>query len=243
VAAPIFAAETPNAAGKTPYVLITTDGHRIDAMEKPVVEAGSAKIHLSPTGQLTLYPAKMIDWPATEKFNAPPPEPMTRPAASAAPALTPPITETAGVTVSKDGKVVELKLIGGGHPTATVSGEPPQGGEKPGTPAEGASPGRPADPNAAAGVIAALAREYSDLRRVHEENVASRSKLEAEIADLEAKSANAAPSGLNYSETPTQKAIAQARASLQAVNDQISRLDTRMNEVRARAIDLGGNLE
>jgi len=209
-------------------------------MEKPAVKGERVQIHLSPGGQLASFRAKLIDWPATERFNAPP-----APAPKPAPAPEPVVTTlgstlTAG-TVTTTGGILQLKLIGGGHAQAITSvdgsGAQDSGGEG------AAAPAKPTDPNATAGALAGLTREFADLKSTRDEAAASKASVEAQIADLQSRSANAAPAGVNYNESPTQKALAQAKETLQALSDQIALIEKRMSAVRARAIDLGGSIE
>lgn len=213
-------------------MLITTDGHRIDVMEKPVAQGERIRLHLAPGGEMALYPSKLIDWPATEKFNAPPPPPAPKPAPTAEPAVAPALGGATAGEVSKSGGVLELKLIGGGRARATVPGE-------------GAAPAgaRPADPNAAAGLLAALGREMADLRNVQAGLAASKARLEGELAQLQARAAKAPPQGLSNYESPTQKAIELTQQQLHEASDQLATVEKRISDIRTRAIDAGGSLD
>jgi len=212
-------------------------------MEKPgAPERDKVRIHLAPAGQAADYPAKSIDWAATEKFNAPRPSPEPRPAAPSPEAGTPAFTPVQGASLSRNGKVLELKLIGSGHfKTSTASQVSSEAAE--GASTQGASGARPTDPNAAAGMLASLGREMADLRRVQADLTASRASLQDQLAQLQAKAANAPPQGLSDYQSPTQKAIEQTNTQIQAVEERLAPIEKRIGEIRARAIDLGGSVD
>jgi hypothetical protein len=241
IAPAVLAALDPQGPQKAPYVLITTDGHSIDVTEKPEGRTDRVLIHLAPAGQAAFYPAKMIDWAATEKFNAPLPVPVS-PSAGAKPgAETPSFTPVQGATVTRNGKVLELKLIGNGHFKASTATESGAGDE--GASAQGASGSKPPDPNAAAGLLASLAREMADLKGVQKGLLASKASLEDQLAQLQAKAANAPPQGLSDYQSPTQKAIDQAKEQIQAVEERLAPIERRIADIRAKAIDLGGSAD
>ncbi len=210
-----------------PYVIITRDGHRIDAMEKPEVGEGRARIRLAPRGTLSFYPADSIDWGATEKFNAPLPAPEAASAAAAGAKVAP---EPAPV---EPGKVIEMKIIGSARPVAAAA----TAGEAPAA----LAPAVPSDPNEVAALLATLAREFANLKKIQQDLSDSRTKLEQEVSSLEVRAAKEAPvGGIQAYESPTRKAIDRARADLQALAERLSPVETRLNEIRVRIVELGG---
>ncbi|HZE88664.1 MAG TPA: hypothetical protein VE404_03905 [Verrucomicrobiae bacterium] len=224
---------------KPAYSLITADGHRIDVTEKPVPQGEKVILKLFPSGDSAVYPAKAIDWPATERFNAPPPS-AAAPAPQASPAAgTPEVTAPGrGRSATRSDGVLSLKLVGGGHARATKSPENAAPGEAAPAPS-GATPAKPADPKETASLLATLAKEMADLKQVQSGFVANKERLSADLAALEAKAANAPPAGLNNYESPTKKAIDDLRAQIQAVDDQLEPIERRMQEIRVRQSELG----
>lgn len=215
----LLASFTLGAAEEAGYVLVTRDGHRIDAREKPAVEEGMVRIRLHPSGMLTVLHTDRIDWPATERFNenrAPAPAPPgKRPEPGReAPAAGPGDVKEMKITGSKFGQVRE--------------------------------PAPAVEPDAAKGAarLAGLQREFQNLQRNYDSAVQSRDSLRRQIAGLEAKVArDPEPSGVQEYKSPSRKALDEARASLQTVEARVGVLESRMNEVRFQAVMLGGSVD
>ncbi|MBI3449702.1 MAG: hypothetical protein HY049_12405 [Acidobacteria bacterium] len=207
--------------------------------EKPSPQGEKVLLKLFPSGDTAVYPAKAIDWPATERFNAPPP-PKAAPAPQASPAAGTPdvVTPGRGRSATRSDGVLSLKLVGGGHARVTTSAE----GASPESPApapSGAPAAKPADPKETASLLASLAKEMADLKQVQSGFAASRERLSGDLAALEAKAANAPPAGLSNYESPTKKAIEDLRAQIRAVDDQLGPIERRMQEIRVRQSELG----
>ncbi len=143
LAAGLVAAEdSPPDEKPAPWVLITKDGHRIDALARPERRDGRALIRLSPRGQLTSVPEASIDWDASERYNAP------RPAAPPAPAEEEVLEEQVVVPPEAAGEVepVEMTIIGSKVTAAPIESEAPgdaEAGEaeaREGSPDAGAAP-------------------------------------------------------------------------------------------------------
>lgn len=54
-----------------PFVVITISGGPIDSFDKPHTTGKMASFRVCPAGRTVTYPAKDVDWAATEKANAP----------------------------------------------------------------------------------------------------------------------------------------------------------------------------
>jgi BMFP domain-containing protein YqiC len=216
-----------------PYVLITKDGHRIDTLEKPAVEGEQVRVRLSPGGQLALVPVASIDWEATEEYNAPPPTPVSKPQPAPPPKPEVPAVEQE----ASPGQVREIRIIGSKIAAALDS-------EAGGAAGTGGSDAQAADPNQAANTLASLTREMASLTRRHQAALQSRSRLEQEVASLEAKASKEPPaSSVQSYESRTQKALARARSSLRSLLGEIGTLESRMNEIRFQALMLGGSVD
>lgn len=217
-----------------PYVVITRDGHRIDAMEKPAVEGDRVRIRLSPGGQLAVLPAESIDWEATEKYNAA----RAKPAVPAPEAAAPSTLPAAGKT---PGKPIKFEIIGGRQPVVTGAAESVE--KAPAPAAETPAP-VVVDEEKRASMLAALSREIENLRGRHREAVARRSTVQRRVADLE-RSAGRRPeqSGVQEYESPSQRELARLRSELQTLQGQIATLERRMQQIRGQAIELGASLD
>lgn len=76
LAALALASSGPLSAADHPYLVVTTTGETVKALQKPSVQGKLATILLFPDGNRTTLAASKIDWPATERANAgPPPTP------------------------------------------------------------------------------------------------------------------------------------------------------------------------
>lgn len=58
-----------------PYVLVTTAGERVGSLDRPHHDGKAVKFRLCANGTLTVYGARDVDWPATERANASGPAP------------------------------------------------------------------------------------------------------------------------------------------------------------------------
>jgi hypothetical protein len=216
-------------------VVITRDGHRVDAMEKPVVEEGRVKIRLAPGGQLAVLFEDSIDWEATERFNAPRPSRAKRPA---------PATGTrAGILQAgaAPGKPVEMRIVGGKRSLATSTDREDAAGGA----AAAAGATADADPAEAARRLAELARQMSNVKTSYDSAVQSRTRLQQRLTELQqaaARNPRTAQPGRDY-ESPSQKALREVQAQLEAANQQITALERRMNDLRFQAIQLGGSID
>jgi hypothetical protein len=217
-----------------PYVVITRDGHRIDAMEKPAVEGDRVRIRLSPSGQLAVVAAASIDWEATEKYSAA----RAKPAVPAPEAAAPSTLPAAGKT---PGKPIKFEIIGGRQPVVTGTGE---SAEKAPSPAAAAAAPTSTDSEKAASMMAALSREMENLRGRHRDAVARRSTIQRRVAELERSAGRRPePSGVQEYESPSQREFARLRSELQALQGQIATLERRMRQIRGKAIELGESLD
>jgi archaellum component FlaC len=241
LAATAALAAGPSAPPDKPYIVITRDGHRIDAMEKPVIEGTHAKVRLAPRGNLALVPADSIDWPATEKYNAPPPASARKPAEERSPAG----SGAAHPSAAEGSGVRELKILGSRHGLVVTAGKPGEGGEV-GLlgiqPASAAAEPRPSqDPNQSAVQLATLSREMDGLKKILQEMNDSKAKQEEEIAKLQEQVSKQPPaSGVQQYESPAQRALDRAHEALKQVEDQIAKIESRMSEIRSQAVQLGG---
>ncbi|HXI02832.1 MAG TPA: hypothetical protein VNI57_06600 [Candidatus Saccharimonadales bacterium] len=230
-------------AKPAPFVVITTDGHRFDAMKQPEKTSGNVKIRLAPTGLLTLYPSDKIDWAATERYNAPQPSPQ------AAQPSGPEDENLAAYAGKKPGAPLEMTIIGtkgaGTVSESSGSGKAGQGteaGSEGG--AEGAAGAEAPSPEKAKDQLQELTREMSALKNTYEGTQRLKSDLESRISDLEAKAAlEPEKSPDEKFQSPVDKALADARQQLQAANDQLSALEQRMNDIRIQAMNLGGAID
>lgn len=207
------------------------------------MEGERVRIRLAPGGALAVLPAGSVDWEATERYNAPPPP------AAARPAPEPPRAEVeapASGAQAPGAGLLKMTIIGKkwGLAAAPPAAEPAAAGDA-AAGGRAAAPAAPANPNqAAASALAMLAREMTGLRAAMQELTASRSRLEEEIAQLEARAAKGSPTdALHAYESPTRRAIERARQNLQAVQDQIARIEGRMSEIRYQAVQAGGTVE
>jgi hypothetical protein len=216
-------------------MIITTDGHSIQAIAKPVVSGKRATLRLYPYGQPAFLPAGAIDWAATDAYNQPRPEPVKP--VRIDPTLELPEKLPPGVT--RTGGMIELWMSGGGRPSKTKPAEKTQA-----TPAS-VLPLVPKDPIAAAAQITALGNEMQTLKDLQRSLYDSKQRLGQEVARLEAATANDAPiSGVEVpKETPSQKELRRVRDDLKSVDDQIQDVERRMNEIRLQAVDLGGSVD
>lgn len=225
-------------------MVITTDGHRIDATGKPEVEGTRARLKLAPKGSPAVIAAAQIDWAATDKFNA---DLAARRAAEAARAKAAASAKPAAGIVAGAGPSgpVDMKIIGarGGEALPLEGGAAAVPEGAPGEKAVAAK-GAPADPAQAANLLAALNREMGNLKKLHAAALESKDRVERQIADLEAKYANNAErSAVQSLDQPSDRMLSQARASLQTVLEQIAKLESRMNQIRIQAVDVGGSVD
>jgi hypothetical protein len=240
-----------------PYVIITTKGYRIDAMEKPGKEGEMIKVRLSPTGQLAIVPAASIDWAATERYNAPRPtvEKKREPVSTADGAHS--IASAAGAAHAEP---IEMTIIGRKSGRAAVAAEEPgdaSGGMGSGAAGEGSSageagaggdadaaPAKAADPAAVAAQLRELVKQLGQVRESYDGSMKLKGELESRLAELQAKVANEPQaSSVQSYESPSRKALAQVQAQLDAVSSQIPSLEQRMNDIRNRAVELGGSVD
>ncbi len=68
-------------AANAPYVIVTTDGQRLDVLDIPRNTDKTTRFRMYPDGRLSSYPSSRIDWKATDAANAAP----SAPAASTPP--------------------------------------------------------------------------------------------------------------------------------------------------------------
>lgn len=230
-------------AKPAPYVVITTDGHRIDAMQKPEKTSGNVRIRLAPNGLLTLYPADKIDWAATERYNVPQPSPRAQQASGAED------DNLAAYAGKKPGAPLEMTIIGtkgaGTVSESSGSGKAGQGTKagSEGGAGEATGAGAPS-PEKAKQQIDELKREMTALKNTYQGTEKLKTDLESRISDLEAKAALEPDKSPDEKfQSPVDKALADARQQLQAANDQLSALDQRMNDIRIQAMNLGGAID
>ncbi len=235
-----------------PWVVITTDGHRVDALARPERRGGRAFIRLAPHGQLTALPEASIDWEASERFNAPRPAP-----APVAPiAVEEPPTPLAA---SVPGEPVELTIIGAkmrAAPAAPQAGEGGEGGEGggeggseedgegDGEAAKPAAPEAPPDPARIASELAEVRRQLASAQSAYDQANQQVPLLEARLAEIEKKVAlDPRPSPDERYESPSMKALKDVQAQLDAAREQVSGLDRRLNDLRTREMELASGVE
>lgn len=71
----------PAGAARGAYVIVTTDGQRLEVIDPPSSEGKTTRFRLAPAGTLSSLPTARIDWKATEAANAQPAAPAATPTA------------------------------------------------------------------------------------------------------------------------------------------------------------------
>ncbi len=247
----LMAAQVDPFEKPAPWVVITTDGHRVDALARPERRGGRAFIRLAPHGQLTALPEASIDWEASERYNAPRP----------APAPAAPVVEdvpAVPLAASEPGEPVELTIIGAkmrAAPAAPQAGEGGEGGESGEGGEGGAEAAKPTASDAAAGTAPTdKARIATDLAEIRRQIASSQSAydqanqqvpvLEARLAELQQKAALEPRSSPDEKyESPVDRALKDVQAQLDAAREQVSGLDRRLNDLRTREMELASGVE
>jgi len=108
-------------ASACPYVVVTTAGERVGSLDRPSHDGKPLKFRLCPNGTLTVFPARDVDWSATEAANA------AGPAAAATPGLAPVPTKQ---TLSGIAKQMSLRDMDAAVKQNQLSGKIKVGGRE-----------------------------------------------------------------------------------------------------------------
>jgi hypothetical protein len=208
------------------YTIITRDGHRLEVKSRPEVREGQAFVRLMPHGQLAVLRQDKIDWARTDAANPGAP-------GGEAPAIAvtsdEKLVQSTPATESAPSKPREIKIMGGAAPKETAPTKPAT------AVAEGSQAQKDVNKQEA---IIKLQKEYADLAGVRETTLQQKHTHETELAELQAKqTVNAG------GDNPEAKRIRELQDLISQANDQLNKLEIRMNDIRSEAVQLGGSID
>jgi len=196
------------------YTIITRDGHRIEAEAKPEIKGLQAFLRLPPHGKLAMIQEEKIDWALTEAAN--PARPVLAVPADAKLAEKP--------KPAPAGPPIEVRIVGG---ASTSQEEPPKAEEK-----SEAKKIRDQE-----GLIN-LQREYARLQGLRDQAAEQKQLVVSELEELRSQQA-----GYAGDDNSQARRIRELEDRLGGLNQTIDKYETRMNDIRAEAIDLGGSID
>ena len=195
------------------YTVITRDGHTIHAQARPEVRGPQAFMRLSPGGELAVIADGKIDWQRTDALN-----PVTGPIAIPASTMM-----TGGPAPKGTGKPIEMKLYGG--PAARAEAvTPPAGQPQPKT-------------NAAEAIIN-LQKEYAQVTTARDTEAAAKTMMEQELAQLQSREV-----GYASETSANEQRIRELIERISSSGSRINMLDSRLGDIRAEVIQLGGSID
>ncbi len=215
-AATLLAAAIPASA----YTIFTRDGHRIEAAARPEVRGMQAFLRLQPGGRLAVIQEDEIDWERTEAAN-----PMTAPIA---------VRSADTLTGTQPGaeapaRPIEMKITGGA-PVRAQAETPQSAGTQ-------AQPGAPADPAAREAVLG-LQKEFGKIKGLRDEAEKQKADLESQLAALQAQEV-----GQASQDYTAQRKIRELQDRISQMTAHVNKLDSRLVDIRAEALQHGGSVD
>jgi len=203
------------------YSVITRDGHRIEAVAKPEVKGLQAFMRLAPRGNLAVIQEEQIDWARTEAANP-------RPGVIAVPS---------GATLAEGAPApeqpIELKILGGsaGRQAAGSASQ-----EQITDPHQPATPAQPADIHAQDAILA-LQKEYGKISVLRDQALEERKLHETEVAKLRENQVSPASE-----DGPASRRMQELQRLIDDLSDRVSKLETRLDDIRNEVVQHGGTI-
>ncbi len=208
------------------YTVLTLDGHRIEALERPEVIGLQARLRLVPHGLLVVIHEERIDWKATEELNA----------------ASEPQRQILAVPA-------DTVITGGESPAAPAAPAPPQqqapiehkitGSAPVRTPAATAPPDAapPSVTPEALEELARLAEEQSRIMAILEQAMAQKTAIEEEAARI--KNRPEAPASLSSEDIARlrelEKIALQTLESVRAAQERLQQIKVRLDQIKSAA--------
>ncbi|HZI92619.1 MAG TPA: hypothetical protein VFE84_00120 [Patescibacteria group bacterium] len=213
------------------YTVVTRDGHIIQTQARPEIRGLQALMRLTPHGQLAVIQEEMIDWARTDAINPISPAP-------AAISLPDDVKTTQRAPESAPARPIRMKILGN-SPSKSTS-------ETPTTPAETQNAQQTATTEGSADqkkinaqeAIIKLQKEYAQVNGLRASAAEKKQVLEAELADLQSKQV-----GYASEDSSSAKRIRELQQEISAASEEIGRCESRLNDIRAEAVQLGGSID
>ena len=204
------------------YTVITRDGFRIEVKQKPEVRGLQAYMRTEPAGRLVVIQEEKIDWARTRAANGA--ESSPRPLAVRSDET---LVEERGGGAPAQQQPTEIRIIGGKDKTGSKQDE------------SGAATGEagPGEVYASEALIN-LQKEYARLAAMRDQAAERKKALEAELDDLKGRIASYAGQ-----DDPQVKRARQLQDLVDAETRQIGKLESRLGDIRAEAVQLGGAID
>ena len=218
VIATVVAVLTTMSGAALAYTVVTRDGHTIVAEARPEVRGLQAFMRLTPGGQLAVISEGKIDWQRTDAVN--PANPV------AAPIVIPASTMMTDKSAPKvGGKPIELKLYGG--QSARVEAE-----------TAAVAQAQPQPKTNAGEAIINLQKEYAQVAAARDIEAAARTMMEQELAQLQSREV-----GYASETSANEQRIRELVERIASAGAHVGQLETRLGDIRAEVIQLGGAID
>ena len=224
-AALVAAALLAGSDGPRAYTVVTRDGHIIQTKARPEIRGLEAFMRLAPQGLLAVIQEERIDWALTDAAN-PEPRYITVPADSK-------LTE--GASPKTPSRPIEMKIVGNPpskeQPAAPIAGQTdPQK-----APGEGSQDQKTINAKEA---LIKLQKEFASVAAARDTADTQKKSLESELSELQSRE-----SGYASDENSGARRIRELQQQISDLNDQINKCETRLNDIRNEAVQLGGSID
>ena len=214
------------AAPALAYTVLTLDGHRIEAVDKPEVIGLQARLRLMSNGLLVVIQEERIDWKRTAEINAGD-ESLRRPLVVPADTT---LAEGQSAQAAPPAPPIEIKIQGG----AVAQAPTPPPAQTP-----GAVPGQaPMPPGTLAPEAleepARLAEEQTQIASILEQAEAQKKSIDEEISRI--KNRPEAPATLSSEDIQRlrelEKRSEQTRETIRAAQERLQQIKERVNQLK-----------
>ncbi|HKY32698.1 MAG TPA: hypothetical protein VJV23_09200 [Candidatus Polarisedimenticolia bacterium] len=205
------------------YTVVTRDGHRIVATAKPEVKGSQVLVRLAPGGRLAVIPQDKVDWERTQAAN-----PRPAPAGMVVPADAMMAGEGTG---SSPRPPIEKRIVG-----ERARRRPGAGQDPPAAAGAPAAPGQQAIASQEA--LINLQKEYVQVTAARAEAAAHKDFLDRQLAALQSQ--HAAHAGDDSDEA---RRLLDLQDQVRRAAELLSKLDNRLADIRAEAVQHGGSID
>jgi len=205
------------------YTVITRDGFRIEVKKEPEVKGLQAYMRTEPEGRLVVIQEEKIDWDRTRAVNGAKPAP--KPLAVRSDEI---LVDGKGRATTGEDRPREIRIIGGKRQRPDAASD--DSVEEP-------SQAAPSETYANEAIIN-LQKEYAKLAAMRDQAVERKKALQAELDGLREKMTSYAGQ-----EDPLARKARELQEQVDIETRRIGKLETRLGDIRAQAVQLGGTID
>ena len=228
VIAMVTTAALSGGTGANAYTVVTRDGHIIQTQARPEIRGLQALMRLASHGQLAVIQEEMIDWGRTDATN-----PVNPP--SPAISLPADVKTTQADDHSAPARPIKMTILGNSPSKTEPEAPAADQNAQQAAPTEGSADQKRINAQEA---LIKLQKEYAQVSSVRNSAAERKKTLEAELAEIQSKQV-----GYASEETAAAKRIRELQQEISSASDEIGRCESRLNDIRAEAVQLGGSID